>query len=83
MLQFVNHHSLVLAALVVILLLGILLLRSRGNPLSYLGVGLLIAGMFLAWWLLRPSPTDIQDENQVLDQIGSGQAVLLEFQSPY
>jgi hypothetical protein len=46
-------------------------------------VGALTLGLMLSFLLLQPGSSTAQDTGEVLAQIGSGQPVLLEFQSNY
>lgn len=69
------------------LLLGIAaiaLLRGRRTAGEWIAFGTLIAVLFVAWMTLHPRPSRLsEDAAQVIEQIGRGTPVLLEFQSPF
>jgi uncharacterized membrane protein len=81
--QFVNQHSFLLAVLVLLSLAVSILMRVRAKPGAYFTLGVAIAGIVIAWTLLRPSPTEVEDADAVQAQIGAVLPVLLVFQSPY
>jgi hypothetical protein len=80
---FINQYSFLIAAGIVAVLLGFYLFRKRLDRSSFVTLGALILGLLLAFFLLRPGSSPPQDVNQILTQIGSGQPVLLQFQSDY
>jgi fructose-specific phosphotransferase system IIC component len=81
--SFINQYSYLIAAGVVLILLGIYLIRRGVDRSSFITFGALILGLLMAFVLLRPGTSLSLKLDDVLDQIGSGQPVLLEFQSEY
>jgi hypothetical protein len=80
---FINQYSMLWSSLLILGLVGFFLLRkgiTLQRGLIVLGVGiLLLAG----WAVLRADPATTDDLDQFQTQLGSGQNVLLELQSPY
>ncbi len=81
--SFVNQYSYLIAAGVILILLGVYLLRKGLDRSSFISLAALIFGLLLAFFLLRPETSPSLEVDEVLEQIGSGQPVLLEFQSEY
>lgn len=80
---FINQYSFVIVAIAMVALLVFYLFR-RGFEMSHLTlIGALILGLVIAFMILRPGDSTTHNSQELLDQIGSGQAVLLEFQSNY
>lgn len=73
-----------------ILLLGLLLLvawrvvmRRKVTPARSMALAVLALALIVVWWIVRPVQTPFEDLSSLSAQIGAGQPVLLEFQSPY
>ena len=81
--QFLNQNSFVLIAVVCWLVLAALLLRDGAKVNDVIALASLAAGFGLAFWLLRPGPSTLDEADQVMSRIGAGKPVLLEFQSNY
>ncbi|MGA9534084.1 MAG: thioredoxin family protein [Anaerolineales bacterium] len=83
MATFVNHYSFPLLFGIVGLVVAVLLLRDGIQRNDLLALAALLAGFILAFSLFSAgSGTD--DELQTIQaEIGAGQPVLLEIQSPY
>lgn len=79
----VNQYSFLLLSLVALVLLAFFLLRDGARGSDWAALASLALGLFLAYALLRPGRSTNQRAEEVLDRIGSGQAVLVELQSPY
>lgn len=80
---FLNQHSFVLGAGAAVLLLAVFLLRDGVRGGDLLALGALCLGLALAYALAAPGRSSTNDAAAVRARIGAGQAVLLEFQSPY
>ena len=80
---FINQYSFLIAAGVVVVLLGFYLFRKRVDRSSFVTLGALLLGLLLAFFLLRPGSSPPQGVDEILVQIGSDQPVLLQFQSDY
>lgn len=81
--QFVNQHSFTVGAAVALGLLAIWLFRDGITLNDLLAFGALAAGLGIAYLLFNPGESSETDPETVLEQIGAGTPVLLEFQSPY
>ncbi len=83
--QILNQYSaLWLAAALVVVITVALVRHHRPTLRDFLAVGILAAGLFIAWLSLHPTQTPLmEDAQKVQAMIGQGQPVLLEFQSPY
>ncbi|OGO16588.1 MAG: hypothetical protein A2Z14_11515 [Chloroflexi bacterium RBG_16_48_8] len=81
--SFLNQYSFLIAAIVGVVLLGFLLFRKSVDRSSVITFSALILGLLLSFFLLRPGTSSSQKVDEVLGQIGSGQPVLLQFQSDY
>ena len=64
-------------------LLAIWLLRDGVTLNDLLAIGALVIGLGIAYYFFNPGESTHSDSEQVLDEIGAGSPVLLEFQSPY
>jgi hypothetical protein len=81
--DFINQYSFLIAATAAIVLLIFFLLRRGFEGSNLTLIGALILGLTLAFLILRPGVSSTQETEEVLAQIGSGQPVLLQFQSNY
>jgi Flp pilus assembly protein TadB len=80
---FINQYSILWSSLIVLGLAAYLVLR-RGFSLQRSLVVIVIGGLLLAsWFFIRPQQANTTDLGQFQAELGSGQAVLLELQSPY
>ncbi|HEY69459.1 MAG TPA: hypothetical protein G4O08_02625 [Anaerolineae bacterium] len=81
--KIINQYSFVLMAGVIWLGLAAFLLRDGVRTTDILALAALAAGLSLAFWLLRPGPSTLDENEQVMERIGAGKPVLLEFQSNF
>ena len=81
--SFINQHSFTIIAVVAVVLLAFFLFRKGYDVSNFTLVGALILGLIIAFLILKPGSSTLQESEEVLTQIGSGQPVLLEFQSNY
>jgi uncharacterized membrane protein YccC len=81
--QIINQYSAVWVVAILVVITGALLLRHHPKWPRIVVFGLLVVGMTLAWFILRPRQTVQLSPSQVQASIGQGIPVLLEFQSPY
>jgi len=81
--HWLNQHSFLVAAALALVVLAALLLRDGLRPADLIALGALCLGLALAFALLRPTASANAQADAVRAQIGQGQPVLLEFQSPY
>ena len=81
--SFINQYSFTIIAVVAVALLTFFLFRKGFEGSNFTLVGALITGLIIAFLILKPGSSTLQESEEVLTQIGSGQPVLLEFQSNY
>lgn len=81
--SFINQNSFTIIAVASVSLLAFFLFRKGFEARNLFLVGALTLGLMLSFLLLQPGSSTAQETGEVLAQIGSGQPVLLEFQSNY
>ena len=81
--QWLNQHSFVVAAGAALLVLTAILARDGVRRSDWVAIGALCPGLALAYALLGPGRSSEREVSAVHSQIGRGQPILLEFQSPY
>jgi membrane protein DedA with SNARE-associated domain len=82
--QLINQYSFPFLAGVIILILAGILLRKGGTEGLLVPLAAMLVGFLVAFWLFSPGASaETSAAASVEDAIGSGKAVLLEFQSPY
>ncbi len=81
--QYLNQHSFTISAIAAWALLAIWLVRDGIKSNDLIALGALGTGLLIAYLLFNPGASTETDPEQVLDRIGAGTSVLLEFQSPY
>lgn len=79
----INHYSFIFGALLGFGILMALMLRRGFQSTDLIALGALLFGLVFAAYLLNPGKSTLHLAEAVRDQIGSGEPVLLEFQSPY
>lgn len=81
--ELINHYSMLWSGLFVIGLVAFFLLRDGFKASD----GFILAGILVAlgaiWLFLRPARGTDTAAPEVLSEVGGGQAVLLELQSPF
>ena len=81
--KFINQYSILWSSLLILGLAAYFLLRKGFSWKRSLMV-IAIGGLLLAsWFFIRPQQANTTDLGQFQAELGSGQAVLLELQSPY
>ncbi|MBN2386636.1 MAG: hypothetical protein JXB85_06410 [Anaerolineales bacterium] len=79
-----NQYSFIWLATLLVILVAALLFRKKPRPSDFIALFVLLAGVGLAWSLLRPRASMLTGgAADIQDMIGRGTPVLLEFQSPY
>ena len=82
--QLINQYSFPFLAGVIILILAGILLRKGGTDGLLIPLATMFLGFLIAFWLFSPGASpETSAAVKVEDAIGSGKAVLLEFQSSY
>jgi len=82
--QLINQYSALWIAGAFLLLVALILFQQKPKTRDFIALGVVTAGLALAWVMLHPRQTPLMDDAQMVrDMIGQGEPVLLEFQSPY
>ena len=81
--QYLNQHSFTVISAMTLVALAVYLFRDGIQTGDMLAFGALALGLGLAYFLFRPGASTETDPKAVLEEIGAGDPVLLEFQSPY
>ncbi|GMR10387.1 MAG: hypothetical protein BMS9Abin28_1208 [Anaerolineae bacterium] len=81
--RFLNQHSFTLGAAVSLALLATWLFRDGITLNDLLAFGALALGLGIAYFFFNPRESTETDVEAVLENIGAGTPVLLEFQSPF
>ena len=80
----INQYSALWIAAAFLLLAILFIFRQKPKISDLVALGVVIAGLALAWIFLHPTQTPLMDSSKkVQEMIGQGTPVLLEFQSPY
>lgn len=80
---FINQYSIVWSSLILVGLVAFILLRrgfTTSRVIIVLGLGLAFIG---GWFIIRPDAASTDDLVEFQSELGNGQTVLLELQSPY
>jgi uncharacterized membrane protein YkvI len=80
---FFNQHSFTISALILVIIISVLLFRDGAQSNDFIALGALILGLVMAFLLFRPGESSLIIADEVVEQIGKDQPVLLEFQSNY
>jgi hypothetical protein len=82
--QLINQYSLLWAALVLLAILSLVLLRNRPRGPDLIALGLIALALLAVWLATQPRQTPLMgDAAEIQAMIGQGKPVLLEFQSPF
>ena len=80
----VDQYSAVWIGGAFVLLVALVLFQGRPQVRDFIALGVVIAGLVVAWLLLHPRQTPLPEgARTVQSMIGQGVPVLLEFQSPF
>jgi hypothetical protein len=81
--QFINQFSFLWIAGISFLGFFLFLLRRGMEALDWLALSALIIGLSIAFVLLKPAQVNYSQEDEILEKLGKGTPVLLEFESEY
>jgi len=81
--QIINHYSMVISFIFVLILTAFFLLRDGAVAKDYYILAALAVVLFAAWQILRPAKNTAETTSQFKSTLGGGQPVLLELQSPF
>jgi hypothetical protein len=81
--EIVNQYSMLLSGLVILGLAVFVFLRRGFKLRDGMMLLALAVGLFAVWMVIRPEQASTNELAEFRSQIGWGQAVLIEMQSPY
>jgi len=81
--QIFNQYSMLLSGIFILGLAAFVVLRKGIKPKDEIMLLALAAALFVVWQFLRPEHASTNELGDFQSQIGQGQAVLVEMQSPY
>lgn len=81
--EFINHYSMLWSGVLILAVAAFFLLRKGYEPKSGLKLVGLAAILLVGWLVLRPEQASTTEFAQFKAELGQGQTVLLELQSPY
>ncbi|MCJ7717526.1 MAG: hypothetical protein MUO54_13535 [Anaerolineales bacterium] len=81
--EIVNHYSMLWTGVFILGVAAFFFLRKGYKPKSGLKLLGLAAVLLVGWLVLRPQQASTTELTQFKAELGQGQNVLLEMQSPY
>ena len=81
--EILNQYSMLLSGIFILGLAALVFLRGGINLKNGIGLLAVALALFAAWLVLRPEQASTNELAEFQSQIGQGQAVLVEMQSPY
>jgi len=81
--EIINHYSMLWSGVLILAAAAFFLLRKGYEPKSGLKLVGLAAILLIGWLVLRPEQASTTELAQFKAELGQGQTVLLELQSPY
>lgn len=81
--QIFNQYSMLLSGIFILSVVAVVLLRKGIKPKDGIKLLALAVVLFVTWLILRPEQASTTELGKFQSQIGQGQAVLVEMQSPY
>ncbi len=80
---FINQYSILWSSLIILGLVAYFLLRKGYTPGKGLIVAAVAAVLLVGWFAIRPEQASTTELSKFEAELGQGQSVLLELQSPY
>jgi hypothetical protein len=81
--DIINHYSMLWSALIILALAAFILLRRGFKAKNGLILLILAVVLLAGWFVLRPQRASADELTVFQAELGQGQNVLLELQSPY
>lgn len=81
--EIINNYSMLWSGVIILGAAAFLFLRKGYKPQSAFKLIGLTAILLVGWFVLRPQQASITELTQFKAELGQGQIVLLEMQSPY
>ena len=81
--EFINHYSMLWSGVLLLAVVAFFLLRKGYEPKNGIKLVVLAAILLVGWLFLRPEQASTTELAEFKAELGQGQTVLLEMQSPY
>jgi len=81
--EIINHYSMLWSGVLILGVAAFFFLRKGYEPKSGFKLVALAAILLVGWLVLRPEQASTTELAQFKAELGQGQTVLLELQSPY
>lgn len=81
--EIIIQYSMLWGGLFILGLAAFMLLRKGFKPKDGIMLFVLAVALFIGWLVIRPEQASTNELVEFQSQIGQGQAVLVEMQSPY
>ena len=81
--EFINHYSMVMSFIFVLAVVAFFLLRDGATTKDFYILAMVAGLLVFAWTVLRPATDTTETVSQLQVEIGQGQPILLELQSPF
>ena len=81
--ELINQYSMLWGGVITLGLVTFVILRKGFKFRDGIILLVLAVGLFSVWVLIRPDQANTNELAEFRSQIGQGQAVLVEMQSPY
>jgi len=81
--EIINHYSMLWSGVLILGVAAFFFLRKGYEPKSGFKLVALAAILLVGWLILRPEQASTTEFGQFKAELGQGQIVLLELQSPY
>lgn len=81
--MIINQFSFVIAAVGFFILIAVLILRQGVDRKRLIVLGIFAASMVGGWFAVRPGPSTLRDLAEFDAALGSGQPIVLEYQSEF
>ena len=81
--EIINHYSMLWSGVLILAVAAFFFLRKGYEPKNGLKLVGITAILLVGWLVLRPEQASTTELAQFKAELGQGQIVLLELQSPY
>ena len=81
--EIINHYSMLWSGVLILAVAAFFILRKGYEPKKGVMLAVLAAILLVGWFVVRPEQASTTELAQFEAELGQGQIVLLELQSPY
>jgi len=81
--EIINQYSMLLSGIAILGLVIFVFIHKGFKPRDSIVLLLLALALFAVWMFIRPEQANTDELAEFRSQIGQGQVVLVEMQSPY